>query len=98
MKDRPKAEYYTTFVHVLRVNYWCSKQNHCMHVMKIIQYLIPWSWLFSRALYFFTSLLSLTISIIAKESVCVILSKYFKVLYFTNLVYTTKLLKYKSLL
>ena len=63
---------------------------------------IPYSWLFSRALYF-TNLLSLASSrmqfsrIFAMDSISVILLKYFKVLYFTNLVCTTKFLKYKSL-
>ena len=60
------------------------------------------SWLFSRAPYF-TNLLSLSMSreqfswIFAMDSICVMLSKYFKVLYFTNLVCTTKFLKYKPL-
>ena len=60
---------------------------------------LPYSWLFSRAL-FFTSLLSLSISrkwIFAMSSICVLLLKYFKVLYFMNLVCTTKFLKYKFL-
>ena len=66
---------------------------------------LPYSWLFPRALYF-TYLLSLSISspeVIFKnfaiDSISVILLKYFKVLilYFTNLVCTTKFLKYKSL-
>ena len=63
---------------------------------------VPYSWLFSRALYF-TNLLSLASSrmqfsrIFAMDSISVILLKYFKVLNFTNLVCTTKFLKYKSL-
>ena len=60
-------------------------------------------YLFSRAL-FFTNLLSLAIfkEVIftnfcyGQYSICVILSKYFKVLYFVNLVCTMKFLKYKS--
>ena len=55
-----------------------------------------------RALYF-TNLLPIAMSrkyfsrIFAMDSISVILLKYFKVLYFMNLVCTTKFLKYKSL-
>ena len=61
------------------------------------------SW-FSRALYIFHEFALISnvkevifMNFFAMYSVCVILLKYFKVLYFTNLICTTKFLKYKSL-
>ena len=48
---------------------------------------VLYSWLFSRALYFTNLLSSLAIiftNFFAMDSICIILTKYFKVLYFTN--------------